>query len=117
MSWTDINQARLNHLRNLELTGVLSEVEQAELAALMAKVEADEVRVLAPALQRLRSEVREMEGEIATVQAQNQENARLLARQQTLAEDGRRFLAEFERRRASILDGLARLAGAPLPTT
>lgn len=117
MSWTDDKQARMNHLRNQDLAGLLTEADQAELGALMAEVEAEESQVLTPALQRLRTEVGELEREIATVQTQNQESARLLARQQALAEDGRRFLAEFERRRTSILDGLARLTRRLVPIT
>lgn len=117
MSWTDNKQARMNHLRNQELLGLLTEAEQAELRGLMAEVEAEEALVLTPALQRLRTEAGELERELAMVQAQNQESARLLARQQALAEDGRRFLAEFERRRISILDGLARLTRGLVPTT
>jgi hypothetical protein len=82
MSWTNNSQARLNHLRNRELAGTLTEPEQVELAALMAEVEAEEARSLAPAMQRLRAEVHELEREIATVQGENEESARLLARQQ-----------------------------------
>ncbi len=117
MNWTKESQARLDSLRQKELAGTLTEPEHAELAGLMAEVEADEARTLAPAMHRLRTEVGELEREIGAVQGENEELARLLAQQQSLAADARRFLAEFEQRRASILDGLARFAGVPLPTT
>ncbi len=117
MSWTNDSQARLNYLRNQELVGTLTEPELVDLAALMAEVEAEEVRVLAPAVERLRAEVHGLEREIAGVQDANEEIARLLARQQALAADGQRFLAEFDQRRASILDGFARLASTSSPTT
>jgi multidrug efflux pump subunit AcrA (membrane-fusion protein) len=60
----------------------------------------------------------EAEGnELAALMAQaDAELARLLAQQQSLAADGRRFLAEFDERRAAILGALARLAnGASRP--
>jgi hypothetical protein len=113
MSWTKDNQARLDRLRAKELDGTLSGTEQAELAALMAQVEAEEAQVLAPAMNRLRGEM----GEFDDVQSENEEVARLLAQQQALAADARRFFAEFEQRRASILRGLARCAGGTLPPT
>ena len=117
MSWTKDSQARLDRLRNKELAGTLTAPERGELEALMAQIEAEEAQALAPAMGRLRAEVGELEQELSALQSTNEELARLLAQQQALAADGRRFLAEFEQRRASILDALARFAGGPLPTT
>ena len=117
MNWTKDSQARLDGLRQKELAGTLTEPEHVELAGLMARVEAEEAQALAPAMHRLRTEVGELEHELGAVQGENEELARLLAQQQALAADARRFLTEFELRRASILDGLARFAGVPLPTT
>ena len=117
MNWTKDNQTQLDGLRQKELAGTLTEPEQVELAGLMAQVEADEAQALAPAMHRLRTEVGESERELGAVQSENEELAHLLAQQEALAADARRFLVEFERRRASILDGLARFAGVPLPTT
>jgi hypothetical protein len=116
MTWTKDNQARLDHLRDKELAGTLMPPEQVELATLMAQVEAEEVQVLAVSMNRLRATVGELKQELDTVQGDNEELARLLAQQQALAADARRFLAEFEQRRASIVDGLSRLAGGPLQT-
>jgi ATPase subunit of ABC transporter with duplicated ATPase domains len=115
MSWTNSRQERLNHLRNRELAGTLTEPEQVELEVLMADIEAEEAQSLAPAMQQLHAEALELEREIAVVEAENEESARLLARQQALVADGQRFLIEFEQRRTSILDGLARLTRTPLP--
>lgn len=117
MSWTKDSQARLDRLREKELAGALTGPEQVELGGLMAQVEAEEAQALAPAMERLRAEASELEQELCTVQDKNEELARLLAQQQTLAADARRFLVEFEQRRASILDALARFTGGPLPTT
>ena len=116
MSWTKDSQARLDRLQNRELDGTLTESEQVELAALVAQVEAEEAQALTPAMNRLRAEVAEQEREIGTLQEESEELARLLAQQQSLAADARRFLAEFDQRRAAILVALARFAGGPLPT-
>lgn len=115
MSWTKDDQTRLDLLRSKELAGVLAEAEHAELAALMARVEAEEAAALAPEMARLRAEVGETTDELRRLESENEELARLMAQQQTLVADARKFLDEFDRRRASIRDGLARIAGGPLP--
>ena len=117
MSWTKETQAKLDHLREKELAGALTATEQAELAALVAEVEAEEAQSLAPAMTRLRDDVEALTQEVRSVESRNEELARLLAQQQQqqLAADARSFLAEFDQRRASILDALARVAGDSLP--
>ena len=116
MSWTKDSQARLDHLRKKELAGALTDAEQTELADRMAQVEAEEAQALGPAMNRLRAEVAKTERELSALQEQNEELARLLAQQQSLAADARRFLEQFEQRRASILDALARVGPPPLST-
>src|SRR5262245_44208924 len=103
MSWTKDSQARLNGLRSKELAGTLAGAARQVLATLMAEVEAEEAQALAPEMNRLRAEAGMQERELAAVQGENEELARLLAQQQNLAADARRFLAEFDQRRASIL--------------
>lgn len=115
MSWTKETQAKLDHLREKELRGALTAAEQPELAALVAEVEAEEAQYLAPAMTHLREDVEALIHEKRGVESRNEELARLLAQQQQLAGDARRFLAEFDQRRTSILDALARVAGGPLP--
>jgi hypothetical protein len=115
MSWTKEDQSKLDHLRGKELAGTLAEPEQEELAALMARVEAEEAAVLAPAMARLRAEAGDLTAELGRVEGENEQMAQLMAQQQALVADTRRFLEEFDRRRASILDGLARIARGPLP--
>jgi chromosome segregation ATPase len=117
MSWTNDDQTRLNRLRNKELAGTLTAGEQAELASLMGQVEAEEAQALAPEMNRLRAEIGDVQHELAKLAGGNEELARLMGQQQALVADARSFLAEFDRRRASILDGLARIVGGPLPTS
>jgi DNA repair exonuclease SbcCD ATPase subunit len=108
---------KLDRLREKERAGALTAAEQPELAALMAEVEAEEAQALAPAMTRLRDDVEALAQEVRGVESRNEELARLLAQQQQLAADAHRFLAEFDQRRATILDALARVAGGPLPAT
>jgi len=115
MSWTKDDQTKLDRLRDKELAGTLAEPEQGELAALMARVEAEEAQALAPEMARLRAQISDLADELGKVEGENEELARLMTQQQALVADARRFLDEFDRRRASILDGLARVAGGPLP--
>ena len=115
MNWTREDQNKLDHLRGKELAGTLAEPEKAELAALMARVEAEEAAVLAPEMARLRAEAGDLAAELDRVEGENERLAQLMAQQQALVADTRRFLDELERRRASILDGLARIARGPLP--
>jgi flagellar hook-associated protein FlgK len=117
MSWTKETQATLDHLREKELAGALTPAEQAEVAALMAEVEAEEAQSLAPAMTRLRGDVDGLIQDVRGVELRNEELARLVAQQQQLAADARRFLAEFDQRRTSILDALARMGGDPLLAT
>ncbi len=64
---------------------------------------------------RLRAEAGDLAAELASVEGESEQLAQLMAQQQALVTDTRRFLEEFERRRWTILDGLARVAGGPLP--
>lgn len=114
MSWTNDDQANLNLLRGKELAGTLTDVEERELAKLMARVEDEEAAALAPEMKRLRDDVAAMPDKIRQVEVENEELARLMAQQQALVADAAKFLGEFDRRRATILDGLARIAGGPL---
>jgi hypothetical protein len=68
-SWTKENQARMDRLRDRELMGVLTEPERIELATLIARVEAEEALVLAPAMSRLRAEVAAQAQELAAIRS------------------------------------------------
>ena len=115
MSWTKETQARLDHLREKDLGAALTAAEQPELAALMAEVEAAEAQSLAPAMTQLRDDVGALLQEVRGADSRSEELGWLHAQQQQLAADARRFLADFDQRRASILEALARVAGDPVP--
>lgn len=114
MEWNAEAQARFDQLRLRELAGALTPQEEAELAALVAGLEADEARCLAPAAERLRAEHEALRERLRALQAENEELARLLSQQEQLAADGRRWLAEFEARHRLIHTAYARLTGEAL---
>ncbi len=96
MSWTHQDQRRLDHLRTKELKATLVSPEDEELAALMARVEAEEAAVLAPAMDRLRAQVADVEQQLSALQSRNEELAKRVAQQESLAADMRRFLTELD---------------------
>lgn len=70
MTWTKDDQARLDLLRGKELAGTLTEPEQADLAALMARIEAEEAVALAPAMARLRAEIAKTTDELHRIESE-----------------------------------------------
>lgn len=96
MSWTHQDQGRLDHLRAKELNGTLVSSEDEELTALMARVEAEEAAVLAPAMARLKAEAADVKQQLSALQSGNEELAKRVAQQESLAADARRFLAELD---------------------
>ena len=75
MNWTKEDQSKLNHLRGKELAGTLAEPDQAELASLMARVEAEEAAILAPEMARLRAEAGDLAAELGRVEGENEQLA------------------------------------------
>jgi hypothetical protein len=112
MGWTREKQVRLDLLREKELASPLPSAEQDELGGLFAEIEAEEAAILAVATARQRAEIRAIQERTQAVEAQNEELAKLLAQQERLAADVRRLLADFDRRSASIQEGVARLTAA-----
>jgi predicted RNase H-like nuclease (RuvC/YqgF family) len=109
MSWTREKQVRLDLLREQDLAVALTDAERGELNSLIAEIEAEEAATLAPAMAKQREEIGALQRQIQAVEIENEELAKLLAQQEQLAADVRRLLAEFDRRCASIQEGVDRL--------
>jgi hypothetical protein len=92
MGWTREKQARLDLLRERELTAALPSGEQGELGSLVLEIEAEEAATLAPAMAQQRQEIGALQRQIQAVEAENEELAKLLAQQERLATDVRRLL-------------------------
>jgi len=117
MSWNAERQARLDQLRTREQAGLLAASEQTELGELIAALEADEARLLAPALTHLRAEQAMLRERLSALQNENEELAHLLSQQEQLAADARHWLAQFEQRHRSIQQTYTRLTGETLSTS
>lgn len=119
MDWNEETQVCFDKLRMKEIAGTLTEHEQAELAELFAMVEADEAIYLAPTIERMSHEQDTLRERLYRLQAENEALAKLLAQQEQLAADARRWLAQFEKRHRSILRTYMHLTGevlTPLPS-
>lgn len=119
MTWDQSMQTRLDQLRLLELKGTLTDEERTELAKLVAALESDQVRYLAPAIERMCAEQEVLQRRLSNLQTENEELARLLNQQEQLVADARRWLAQFEQRHRQIQQAYARLSGqlSELPVT
>jgi hypothetical protein len=116
MSWNPAKQARFKQLRTAELTEGLGAEDRAELAVMLADLEADEARMLAPGLVRVRAEQMGQQQRLNAVQADNEALAGLLLQQEQLAVDARKWLVELENRQQRIHDEYTALTGEALAT-
>jgi len=66
-------QERFDQLRLADLAGMLTDEDQAELAALTAILEADELEQLAPGIEQMRKEQEVLRRHLEVVQAENAE--------------------------------------------
>jgi chromosome segregation ATPase len=115
--WDAKKQTRLDVLRASELADALSEPEQRELAELIAEVEAEEKRRLAPALERIQRDRDVLLEKLRRTQADNEQLAALVARQEQMRADARRALHDFERRHQTIREMYYQVTGEALIPT
>jgi hypothetical protein len=116
MSWDEEKQRQFDQLRARELEGSLSEEEQHALDALLAILDAEEARYLAPALERMDQATQQRAAQLAALQVRNEELAALVRQHEQLLREARSWLATFEQRRLVLQDRYTRLTGAPLPS-
>lgn len=114
MNWSDEKQERLDALRQRELAGTLSAVEQQELDTLTATLTQAADDALLPAISRLQREQAELEARLQQRQFENEELARLLHQQEQLTAESRQWLRDFDRRQAQIRETYTRLTGEVL---
>ncbi len=114
MDWNAETQTRFDQLRMKEITSTLTEREQSTLDALSARVETSEDRYLVPAIELIRQEQDMLLERLSQVQTENELLAKLLAQQEKLAADARRWLAQFDRRHRSIVQTYTHLTGEAL---
>jgi hypothetical protein len=102
--WEEAQRQRFQHLRQRDSLGLLTQAEQAELAALGQERERNEAAYLSPATQRLRAERQ-------TLQTQNSRLEALVRRKEALAQRLRDFLADARAEQNAIEGELAAVLG------
>lgn len=111
MNWDAKIEARLGELRLRELAGELSEDEHAELATLLSVIEADEIKLLEQTIIKMSAEQEALRKKLRKLQNDNIDLATLLAQQEQLIADTRKWLAEFESRHLLIRQSYKQLTG------
>ena len=114
MVWNDEKQARLDALRAAEMAGTLDEAGEAELAALITAVEAEEQGRLAPVLAQMQAEQAALRQQVRESEAANEQLVILAAQQEQLLADARRMLQDLQRRHQAIREAYQRATGEPL---
>lgn len=116
MSWDAEKQRQFDQLRSRELEGPLSDDEQRILDSLLALLDAEEARYLAPAIERMDQAAHHQEAQLAALQVRNEELATLVRQHEHLLHEAQAWLTAFEQRRRGLQDRYTRLTGTPLPT-
>ena len=107
--WNDDKSRRFDGLRRDEARRALTDVEQAELDALSAELDAEEAQALQPALDRLAREAEDLRARKAQVEAQARELESVVAQQEKLLVEARAYAARLRLRRAALTDEFRRL--------
>lgn len=114
MEWNDEKQTRLDALRAAELTGTLDEAGEAELAALIEFLEAQERERLAPALAQMRAEQAALRQQVQESEAASERLVMLAVQQEQLLADGRQLLHDLQSRHQVLRETYQRVTGEPL---
>ncbi len=117
MRWSSDVAARFQALREQEARGELSPRERDELDALLAVLDAEESRALAPATQRLRAEAEAMAKETASLDAKARELLRITEEEERLLADARSTLERLRQRSAALAEDYVRVMGHELVST
>jgi hypothetical protein len=107
--WNDDKSQRFDRLRRDEALRPLNEVEQAELEALSAELDAEEARALQPAIERLGREADELRARKAQLDAQARGLEGVVAQQERLLAEARAYAERLRLRRTALTDEFRRL--------
>src|SRR5947207_1779530 len=107
-------QQRLDTLRLREARGELTEAEQAEIDALFAAMDAEEMKALRPALEQAQGRQAELRQEQARLAAEEEHLERVVREQEQLLLEARSYLEQLHARRAALADEFRRITGREL---
>ncbi len=112
--WDEARQSRFQDLRELEEQDSLSEVERAELTALLQeRCRAEEAAVRDAARRAQETNVR-LDAQVEQVQAQNRELERLIQEQEAYLAEVHALLAGMQERRRDWRERYTKLTGRAL---
>jgi hypothetical protein len=94
--WDNVKRQRYNHLRAREWEGVLTESEQAELAAMTQELYEAEAVSLRPATERLQHDTTQLRTKLERVRERNRRLAALVRRKEALLARVEAFVSEAE---------------------
>lgn len=103
--WDERQRERFQQLREKESQGLLTPIEQAELASLIQALHSAETSYLAPATRRLREEREVMENQNSSLQTLVRRKESLVRRLRDFLEDARAERNAIEGELAAVLGG------------
>jgi hypothetical protein len=112
--WNDAKQQQLNELRDREQEGTLTKVERETLEQLHHELEQEEWDALRPAIERLRTEQKNLYEECGRLRVRNAVLAALAERQEDLLSRGRVQLADLLSEHEALKAEYERVTGQPL---
>ena len=107
--WNDEKSRRFDHLRREQAHRALTEAEQADLASLVAELDAEEVQALKPALDRLTREADELRARKAQVEAHARELERIVEQQERLLAEAHAYAERLRKTRNALADEFQRV--------
>jgi hypothetical protein len=94
--WDNVKRQRYNHLRTREWEGMLTEAEQAELAAMTQELYDAEAVYLRPATERLQHDTAQLRTKLERVLERNRRLEALVRRKEALLARVEAFVGEAE---------------------
>lgn len=94
--WTDEKQKQFDALREKEFAGTLAKEEQQQLEQFLVELDAEEAKLLRPAMKRMDAEIQQKQAEIARLEKENALRAAIVKQQEQLLQRARAILQEFQ---------------------
>jgi chromosome segregation ATPase len=112
--WDLTRQQRLDHLRDAQAAGTLTETEGAELRSLVEERCSSEATALEAATRQAEERDRELAEQLQQVESQNRELQSLIQEQQAYLAEVEATIARMEERRRAWRERYAKVTGKPL---
>jgi hypothetical protein len=104
-------QQRLDTLRLREAQGELTEVDRAEIDALFAAMDAEEMKALRPAMERMQGRQAQLQQEQERLAVEAEHLERVVREHQQLLIEARSYLERLQAKRAALAREFQRITG------